>query len=1403
MHDSQVLEAEVNDKFPWSLYKDALISIVEELSALPEFSDFVTCDFTSLSNYSNFAPENLTLSDVKALSNSSICDTATLVRKTRSVFTNALRYWHLGDTKFVRLTAFKGLDTFNDLLQEKIPGLFACYTGGGRMSLKSLKDCRIELDSLIYDDPNYKTTKRLLTQVSFPGSPTLLDTISNLNLQDTYASRDSLFNDVRSVLDGLIVKPDFAKYQRKVSQILQKISGKPASNLSIGATPKPNAALKLEGKEVHLSKITQYFIVSELVKLDSEGNFHKPAVELHPDIADSYLMIIKQPMDFGTIRNNVESGLYSSSAAFKNDIELVFQNCQSFNKGNPYFEELCAALQGRFIALYSDPFPEKVHCKKLLTKIMEKKNAIIFNEPVDWKALQMLDYPDIIKAPMDFRTIKGKLESNQYSKSKYFFRDISLVFSNCRTYNVNNPTITNLCDALELSIASLCASLNLLYGKTDLKVTIPVSKSPVSTTHFPKKQCTSIILAIKKLPASNIFHKPVSHRDFPTYGDIIKHPMDIKTLWNNVKSGIYATKEDFAKDMRLIFDNCLLFNPDIPENHDIRTYARELKDTFEEYFENEFKEATREAPVKKMIKEVKVKILAEERLEIPPPPPKRRKEKTKTSPAHQPAPVIKPEFKSVPVAPPSRTPSPVVVKRAQFQASKIASATSSSNKRKREENKSTKKKRPATEQVSEIPVISRKHMELWESFYAMALQRLVKSAWGAEYFSKPVLAVHTDQLFQEQYLQRVPNPMDLATIMNNLNQGGIYNRADELAVDVKLMFDNAFTFNDAEDPSSQRLRKKFMVVRNYWANLCFEGPGVASEVAAAKRVERESLLGNDSVSLFPPAFSRILKKITTMKNKPKYMLFWEPVDTTIYTMYLDVVSEPMDLKSIKKQLDDRRYHKADGIAAFAHDFRLIFDNCLAFNQDVPENAYVRDAAIALSRQFEFEFALSTCDALERREQKTLQAQFDKDDGKVVLVNPEKKRKTEIAAKSNHVSKYEYEEPDDLDEDDVDDDYSPSGRKLNRFPPSIPRTFLSPQQHRAPKPSPVDHTRHDIGFVSNRLYEMDESGYDRLKRNLDIAKQEALARVRTLKEMEDMSTEQALRRRERELDEETRALIESQGQTIDVENAFSAISFQLKRKKKNVYDMDETDEEPETKVPLLPLHKERPATDNPVVEKLPELSQIVLSVPATMFEEELPQIEPQKRKTGKGKPIRDIARAVVKPTVSIQLHQRILELPSNLGPLCLGTIVLKKSSLTEDIDRQKREEEGSIRSKSPPSSRTLNGSSKVMVTDLKEFFESSLQVVVDGKLSKSIAKVLRNICEEPGEEGKLESIGPDITYARGFLNQAIDWRVGQHDDVVVSPPLPYVQFSKDHVMIRYVGRPGSISIHVKGDEVLSI
>ncbi|CAG9331571.1 unnamed protein product [Blepharisma stoltei] len=87
--------------------------------------------------------------------------------------------------------------------------------------------------------------------------------------------------------------------------------------------------------------------------------------------------------------------------------------------------------------------------RKLLNALWRHKHAWIFYEPVDCVKLRIPDYYDVIKHPMDFGTIKKKLNNNVYESGEELIADLDLVFENCRIYNQPDSDVFLMCTQVE------------------------------------------------------------------------------------------------------------------------------------------------------------------------------------------------------------------------------------------------------------------------------------------------------------------------------------------------------------------------------------------------------------------------------------------------------------------------------------------------------------------------------------------------------------------------------------------------------------------------------------------------------------------------------------------------------------------------------------------------------------------------------------------------------------------------------------------------------------------------------------------------------------------------------------------------------------------------------------------
>ncbi|KAG7550607.1 NET domain [Arabidopsis thaliana x Arabidopsis arenosa] len=87
-------------------------------------------------------------------------------------------------------------------------------------------------------------------------------------------------------------------------------------------------------------------------------------------------------------------------------------------------------------------------CEALLKRLMSHQYGWVFNTPVDVVKLNILDYFNVIKHPMDLGTVKNKLTSGTYSCPSEFAADVRLTFSNAMTYNPPGNDVFVMADTL-------------------------------------------------------------------------------------------------------------------------------------------------------------------------------------------------------------------------------------------------------------------------------------------------------------------------------------------------------------------------------------------------------------------------------------------------------------------------------------------------------------------------------------------------------------------------------------------------------------------------------------------------------------------------------------------------------------------------------------------------------------------------------------------------------------------------------------------------------------------------------------------------------------------------------------------------------------------------------------------
>lgn len=157
--------------------------------------------------------------------------------------------------------------------------------------------------------------------------------------------------------------------------------------------------------------------------------------------------------------------------------------------------------KGRFLPTKPRPEPSTVlseaavfkQCEGILKKLMTQKYSHIFNVPVDVVKLQIPDYFDIVKTPMDLGTVQKKLESGSYTSPSDFAADVRLTFNNAMAYNPRGHAVHDMAIQLnkmfesrwrpiEKKLASAATEKHVEVDRADSKrrKTPPVDRSDVS-----------------------------------------------------------------------------------------------------------------------------------------------------------------------------------------------------------------------------------------------------------------------------------------------------------------------------------------------------------------------------------------------------------------------------------------------------------------------------------------------------------------------------------------------------------------------------------------------------------------------------------------------------------------------------------------------------------------------------------------------------------------------------------------------------------------------------------------------------------------------------------------------------------------------------------------------------------
>eukprot|EP01018_Ginkgo_biloba_P031539 Gb_16964 [translate_table: standard] len=345
-------------------------------------------------------------------------------------------------------------------------------------------------------------------------------------------------------------------------------------------------------------------ILDKVQKKDKYQVFSKP-VDLR-ELTD-YLQVIKTPMDFSTIRSNLERGVYDNLEDFERDVLLVGSNAMQYNQPKTVYYKQGRSMQElarkEFQKLRSDPKWSQVKPKSLKKRKYEQSQNLEVTKPVPASSLYQQTETCLPEKNMLVNVLDnvGKKDENAvYSKSVDQIEKLELAskwpqvkprsskkgkYGGRESLEVTGPTPA---DSLDQQTETPLPEKNMLVDaldnieekdkddllskpvdpmEVDEQIQTPQAPDPVTettpveqqiATTFPNKNMLGNILDRKdKL---KVFSKPVDPQELKDYLQVIKNPMDFGTIQKNLERGDYDKLEDFEEDVLLVSSNAMQYN---------------------------------------------------------------------------------------------------------------------------------------------------------------------------------------------------------------------------------------------------------------------------------------------------------------------------------------------------------------------------------------------------------------------------------------------------------------------------------------------------------------------------------------------------------------------------------------------------------------------------------------------------------------------------------------------------------------------------------------------------------------------------------------------------------------------------------------------------------------------------
>ncbi|XP_057674044.1 bromodomain-containing protein 3-like isoform X2 [Corythoichthys intestinalis] len=319
------------------------------------------------------------------------------------------------------------------------------------------------------------------------------------------------------------------------------------------------------GRRTNQLQFMQSVVVKAVWKHHFAWPFYHPVDAVALNLPD-YHRIITNPMDLGTIKQRLENNYYWSASECLQDFNTMFSNCYIYNKPTDDIVLMALALEKIYLQKVAQIPQKEVEllphtAKGKGTKKRSGEQEIVTTSLLDTSQTKHIGSSSPSNPTMVSQKGPKKKKSNSVIDTTRLNKSPN---SKRRWENQDRSS--------------------LLFAKNSSKKQLALQDGEMKQLRY----CEEILkemLSKKHAAYAWPFYKPVDVEalQLHDYHDIIKYPMDLRTVKEKMNRGEYQDAQRFAADVRLIFSNCYKYNP---PHHDVVAQARKLQAMFEKRFAN-------------------------------------------------------------------------------------------------------------------------------------------------------------------------------------------------------------------------------------------------------------------------------------------------------------------------------------------------------------------------------------------------------------------------------------------------------------------------------------------------------------------------------------------------------------------------------------------------------------------------------------------------------------------------------------------------------------------------------------------------------------------------------------------------------------------------------------------------